>query len=94
MAQQFFDMLRTANQEVFPSCENHSQLSILARILNIKTKHHFSYKFFNDFCQFLKEMLLVDNVILINFYNTKTLVQGLSLIVDKIDSCHNGCIIY
>ncbi|XP_039120731.1 uncharacterized protein LOC120257299 [Dioscorea cayenensis subsp. rotundata] len=94
VAQKFFDMLRAANQEAWPGCKNHSQLSVVARMLNMKAEHHLSEKCFNDFCQFLKEMLPADNAIPSNFYITKKLVQGLGLPVEKIHCCLNGCMIY
>ena len=37
IAQNFYDMLNAANQEVWPSCQMHSQLSAIARILHIKS---------------------------------------------------------
>ncbi|XP_039122129.1 uncharacterized protein LOC120258759 [Dioscorea cayenensis subsp. rotundata] len=93
-AKKLFDMLRAANQELWPGCENHSQLSAVARMLNMKAEHHLSERCFNDFCQFLKEILPSDNAIPSNFYNTKKLVQGLGLPVEKIHCCLNGCMIY
>ncbi|KAH0678992.1 hypothetical protein KY284_020077 [Solanum tuberosum] len=39
-AQSFYDMLKSANQEVWPGCETHSKLSVVSRLLHIKTEHH------------------------------------------------------
>ena len=93
-AQKLFNMLRLANQEVWPGCENHSQLSVVARMLNIKAEHRLSERCFDDLCQLMKEMLPTDNVMPDDFYGTKKLVQGLGLPVEKIHCCLNGCMIY
>ena len=36
-AQNFYDMLNAANQEVWPNCQTHSQLSVIARMFHIKS---------------------------------------------------------
>ena len=41
-AQNFYDMLNAANQEVWPNCQTHSQLLAIARMLHIKSKHQLS----------------------------------------------------
>lgn len=64
-------------------------------MLNVKkVEHHLSKRCFDDLFQFLKEMLLANNVIPNNFYHTKKLVQGLGLRVEKINCWLNGCMIY
>ena len=45
----------------------------------MKSKHHFSYRYFDDFTQFLHEVSLQNNKMFANFYRTKKLVQGLGL---------------
>ena len=92
--QKLYDMLRAVEHEVWSACENHSQLSAVARMLNIKTEHHLSERCFDDICQFMKEILPIDNIMADNFYNTKKLVQALGLSVEKIHCYNNGCMIY
>ena len=41
-AQQFYDVHHAANNLLWPGCENHSQLSVVARMLNFKAEHHLS----------------------------------------------------
>ncbi|XP_021626976.1 uncharacterized protein LOC110625645 [Manihot esculenta] len=76
------------------SCENHSQLSAVARILNIKSEHHLSERCFDNICQLIKEILPTDNLFTDNFYSTKKLLEGLGLPIQKIYSCLNSCMIY
>ena len=37
-AQKFFDMLSAVNKELWPGCQRHSQLSLVARMLNMKAE--------------------------------------------------------
>ncbi|XP_021596543.1 uncharacterized protein LOC110603155 [Manihot esculenta] len=57
-----FDMFNATNQELWPRCQNHSQLSVVAWMLNIKSEHHLSERCFDDICQLVNEMLPADNV--------------------------------
>ncbi|XP_057999031.1 uncharacterized protein LOC131177881 [Hevea brasiliensis] len=93
-AQKLYDMLQAVNQEVWPGCESHSQLSVVARMLNIKAEHHLSERCFDDICQLMKEVLPDENLMAENFYSTKKLVRALGLPVEKIHCCTNGCMLY
>ena len=93
-AQNFYDMLNAANQEVWPNFQTHSQLSAIARMLHIKSEHRLSERCYDDLCQFLKELLPDDNVMTDSFYETKKLIKGIGLPVYKIHTCLNGCMIY
>ena len=92
--QNFYDMLNAANQEVWPSCQTHSQLSSIARILHIKSEHRLFERCYDALCQFMKELLSDDNVMTNSFYETKKLIEGIGLQVYKIHTCLNGCMIY
>ena len=93
-AQKFYDLLSSANQEVYPGCDMHSQLSVVARMLHLKSEHHISERCYDEFCQLIRELLPVDNMMTDSFYNTKKLVRGLGLPVEKIHCCLNNCMIY
>ena len=69
-------------------------MSAVARLLHMKSEHHFSERCYDDFIRFLREVLPDDNKMIHNFYRTKKLVQGLGLPVEKIDCCNNNCMIY
>ena len=92
--QQFYDMLDDANNLLWPRCENHSQLSVVARILNIKAKHHLPECAFDAITKLMKEVVPKKNLIVESFYETKRMVWGLGLPVEKIHCCSNGCMIY
>ena len=56
-AQQFYDMLNAANNPLWPGCENHSQLSEVARMLNIKAEHYLSERAFDAIAKLMKEVV-------------------------------------
>ena len=87
-------MLRAADTPIWEGCQNHSQLSVVARLLNIKSENNMSEKCFNQVAQLMKEVLPQGNKMIDDFYQTKKLVAGLGLPVQKIDVCPNGCMLY
>ena len=54
--QNFYDMLNAANQEVWLCCQTYSQLSVIARMLHIKSEHWLSERCYDALCQFMKEL--------------------------------------
>ena len=93
-AQKFFDMLSAVNKELWTGCQNHLQLSLVARMLNMKAEHHMSQREFDDISQLIKEVVPDENLVTDNFYNAKRLVRGLGLLVEKIHCCYNGCMLF
>ena len=93
-AQAFYDMLSAAKNELYPGCRKHTQLSLVARLLSFKSDHHLFEKEFDQFCELLKEIILEPNTLINNFYNTKKLVRGLGLPIEKIDYYRNIYMIF
>ena len=93
-AQQCYDMLDAANNMSWPGCENHSQLSMVARMLNIKAEHHLSEHAFYAIAKLMKEVVPKKNLIAKCFYETNHMVRGLSLPIEKIHCYPNGYMIY
>ena len=79
-------MLSAVKKELWPGCQRHSQLSLVARMLNMKAEQHMS--------QLIKEVVSDENLVTENFYSTKRLVRGLGLPVEKIHCCNNGCMFF
>ena len=46
-AQKFYDMLKAADNELWPGCKTHSQLSLVARLMSMKSENHMSDKLFD-----------------------------------------------
>nr|GMD61463.1 uncharacterized protein LOC109179592 [Ipomoea batatas] len=67
-AQKFYDMLKAADQELWPGSKNHSQLSLVARLMSLKSENHISEKCFNQFTELMKEVIPEGNLVPENFY--------------------------
>ena len=93
-AQKFFDMLSAMNKELWLGYQRHSQLSLVARMLNMKVEHHMSQREFDDIAQLIKEVVPYENLMTENFYSTKRLVRGLGLPVEKIHCYNNDCMLF
>lgn len=93
-AQRFYDMLTAADNELWPGCENHTQLSLVARLMALKSEHHISERCFDQFTSLLKEVVPNPNLVTSNFYSTKKLLRGMGLPVEKIDCCADNCMLY
>nr|GMD55942.1 uncharacterized protein LOC109168299 [Ipomoea batatas] len=76
-AQKFYDMLKAADQELWPGSKKHSQLSVVARLMSLKSENHISEKCFNQFTELMKEVAPEDNLVPKNFYETKKLLRGM-----------------
>nr|GMD32818.1 uncharacterized protein LOC109146588 [Ipomoea batatas]GMD32820.1 uncharacterized protein LOC109146588 [Ipomoea batatas] len=76
-AQKFYDMLKAADQELWPGSKKHSQLSLVARLMSLKSENHISEKCFNQFTELMKEVATKDNLVPENFYETKKLLRGM-----------------
>lgn len=90
----FFDMLKAADKELWSGCEKLTQLSAVARLLNIKSEYRIPEQCFNAICQLMKDGLPDENTMVDSLYDSKKVVQGLGLPVELIDCCISGCMIY
>ena len=52
-----YKMLQAVDQALWPECEKHSQLSIVAQLLNIKSEYHLSDRCYDSLLEFMKEAL-------------------------------------
>ncbi|KAJ8765474.1 hypothetical protein K2173_014596 [Erythroxylum novogranatense] len=93
-AKQLFDLLQSVDRELWPNCETMTQLSSIARILNIKSEGHISDRSFDKILQWYNESLPAEHTMVDSFYNIKKLIRGLGLPVEKIDCCRLGCMLY
>lgn len=93
-AQRFYDMLKAADCELWPGCTKHSQLSVVARLMNLKSEHNISERCFDQIAEFKKEIVPDNNMVPENFYRTKKLLSGMGLPVQKIDCCYHNCMLY
>ena len=73
-AQKFYNMLIVVDEKLWDGCTTHSQIFVVAKLLHMKSEHHFSERCYDDLIRFLQEVLPYDNKMIDNFYRTKKLV--------------------
>lgn len=79
-AKNIYEMLRTSENEICEGNPNgHSQLLIVARLLNMKAEYHIYERFYDDNCQLISELLPTKDCMSDIFYNTKILIKRLGL---------------
>ena len=93
-ASNFFDLISAADQELWPGCDNMTQLGSISPILNIKSEGHISDRSLNEILSSYNDSLPMDNNMVDSFYEMKKLLQSLGLAVEKIDCCRLGCMIF
>ena len=82
----FFDMLEAADKELWSGCKKVTQLSVIARLLNIKSEYRIPEQCFDTICQLIKDGLPQENNMVDSLYKSKKLIQALGLPVELIDS--------
>lgn len=82
-----YDMLDSANKELWPRCDEFSKLSTIAESLSVKFDYHLAEACFDRFFHFSKKALPRENVLPDSFYRTKKLIHGLGLPIKKINCC-------
>ena len=80
-------MLSDVNKELWSGCQKKLQLSLVARMLNMKAEQYMSQREFDDIAQLIKDVVPNENLMTENFYSPKRLVKGLGLPVEKIHCC-------
>ena len=92
--QKLYDLLHKADEPLWSGCSKLSQLSTVARLLNIKSEGRITEKVFDDILKLLKDALPSDNKLVGSFYDTKKYAADLGLPCQKIHCCINGCMLY
>ena len=91
---QFWNVLKVADKPLWTGCENHTKLSVIARLLNIKAEHNVSADCVNSFVEVMRESMSRDNIMPSDFYDMKNLVDNLGLPIVRIDICSKDCMLY
>ncbi|KAL0396052.1 UNVERIFIED_CONTAM: hypothetical protein Scaly_0053600 [Sesamum calycinum] len=90
----YFDVVNAADQPLYSGSENHSQLSAVARLVNIKSEHNLPQSCYDEISQLIGELLPRDHTLPKDYYSTKKLIRELGLPVEKIDACKAGCMLF
>ncbi|KAL0314011.1 UNVERIFIED_CONTAM: hypothetical protein Sangu_2245500 [Sesamum angustifolium] len=93
LADHFFNIVHAANQSFGNDC-NQSQLGVVAELVDIKTDGHIFEQIYDRISQWANRILPSDHTLPGDYYNTKKLVKGLGLPIEKIHTCKNDCMLY
>ncbi|KAL0451623.1 UNVERIFIED_CONTAM: hypothetical protein Slati_1140400 [Sesamum latifolium] len=82
----FLDGISAADQPLYSGSKNHSQLSAVARLVNIKSEYNLPQSCYDEISQLIG-FLPQDHTLPKDYYSTKKLIRELGLLVQKIDAC-------
>lgn len=90
----FDRLLREAQRELYPGCQDVSLLSFLVKILHLKVLNKWSNKSFEMTLQLFKEVLPKHSTIPDSPYEVKKILRDLGLGYVSIDACKNDCVLF
>src|SRR5262249_19592059 len=93
-AKKFYKLLQDADEPLWSGCDNHTRLSAVSQLLNLKSEFNLSEKCFDRMIAMIKSMLPKDEKLPENYYRAKKMVHELGLGFMKIDVCPNHCLLY
>jgi len=93
-AARFFDLLKDSDEPLWDGCTNHSKLSAVAQVFTIKSDHRLSEAGYDKIIEWARSILPDWNRLKENLYAAKSMMKPLGLGYQKIDMCHNLCMLY
>ncbi|CAL8119257.1 unnamed protein product [Prunus armeniaca] len=92
--EQYEQLLKSANQELYPGCENFSVLTTIVELMHGKIKYRMSNLCFDYFLGVFKRMLPTDNCLPKDHRQAQKVLNGLGLGYEKIHACKNNCMLF
>ncbi|CAL2239656.1 unnamed protein product [Prunus armeniaca] len=92
--EQYEQLLKSANQELYPGCESFSVLTAIVELMHGKIKYHMSNLCFDYFLGVFKRMLPTDNCLPKDHGQAQKVLNGLGLGYEKINACKNNCMLF
>ncbi|XP_076904800.1 uncharacterized protein LOC143560372 [Bidens hawaiensis] len=95
-AKRFYDMLEAADEPLWEGMKttNCSKLEAATKFLNWKSTFNVSTSSYNHIISMVKAMMPEDNKLPGSFYDTKKILEKLSLPKERIDDCKNHCMLF
>ncbi|KAK2655384.1 hypothetical protein Ddye_008436, partial [Dipteronia dyeriana] len=90
----FYNILKDAEQELYPSCKKFTKLSFIVRLFHIKRLYGLSDKAITVLLELFKEALPEGETLQKSFCHTKKIISDLELGYKKIHACPNDCMLY
>ncbi|CAL8999749.1 unnamed protein product [Prunus brigantina] len=92
--EQYEQLLKSANQELYPGCESFSVLTAIMELMHGKIKYRMSNLCFDYFLGVFKRMLPTDNCLPKDHRQAQKVLNGLGLGYEKIHACKNNCMLF
>ena len=92
--EKFVDLLDDTKRPLYTGCIGFTNLSVLVRLYNFKTKYGWSDASFNELLSFWGDVLPKGNLMPTSIYEAKKTLCALGMQYEKIHACPNDCILY
>ncbi|KAK3218820.1 hypothetical protein Dsin_012790 [Dipteronia sinensis] len=93
-AKTFYNLLKDAEQELYPGCKKFTKLSFIVRLFHIECLYGLSNKSITVLLKLFKDALPEGETLPKSFYQTKKTISDLGLGYIKIHACPNDCMLY
>ncbi|KAJ0807466.1 putative Transposase-associated domain-containing protein [Helianthus annuus] len=90
----FEDLVKEAETELYPGCTKFSSIDFLARLLNIKDTYHLQNEAVDRLLSLLQESMPEGNKIPPSYYVAKKTFKKIGLAYEMIDVCTNDCALF
>ncbi|XP_022040029.1 uncharacterized protein LOC110942563 [Helianthus annuus] len=90
----FEDIIKDVESELYPGCTKFSSLDFLAKLMNLKETSHWTNTSFDGLLKILQESMPVGNKIPPTHYVVKKKFKKIGLDYEMIDACVNDCALF
>ncbi|KAI3725457.1 hypothetical protein L1987_65245 [Smallanthus sonchifolius] len=90
----FEDLLKEVQSELYPGCTNFSSLDFLAKLMHIKVKNKWTNSSFDELLELLRSSNQEGNKILASHYLAKKTLKKIGLGYESIHVCKNDCALF
>ncbi|KAL6189147.1 hypothetical protein ACLB2K_040537 [Fragaria x ananassa] len=91
---EFLKFVEDGDQPLYHGYDHTTKMNFLVESFNWKTKHVLSDACYGDFLEFIKGLLLEENLVPLTVNDAKKTLSVLGMDYEKIHACPNDCIFY
>ncbi|XP_048496335.2 uncharacterized protein LOC125495610 [Beta vulgaris subsp. vulgaris] len=90
----FDNLMRDAEQALYPGCEKFSKLSFILKLFQIKCMDGMTNKAFTSMLKMYKDVLPEGAHVPLNYYEARKMITDLGFDYEKIEACENDCMLF
>lgn len=94
LPQDFKDLIKEAEQELFPGCTAFSKLSFIVKVLHLKVYNKWSNKSIDMLLEFLRQVIPNGQTLPKSYYDAKNILKDLGLGYIAIHACKHDCVLF